>query len=176
MIVGGHKYATLANTIPDPGTSGSPNCQNYYISLPVGWIVAPNNCHSWFALGCNSWQTDAVVFADGYSYRSKPPSWNYWSAPWAYYGSGILLTNSNGQYSVNTCKYEILITDDINAVYAPCPSNPSSCVLCGPGTYSSNVFGVEPCKIAVICTVSYNHTNSIFHTYFTRISICVVSL
>ena len=133
-----HNYATLANTVP--GTNGSLCQQNTYLALPVGWIVAPNNCQSWFALGCNYWQTSRIVMMDGTSYYSKASSQQQ---PWSF--GGFSLINSDGQYSVTSCNTEILITDDVNAVYSPCPSNPTSCTLCGPGYYSVN--GAAPCKL-----------------------------
>ena len=140
ITVYGHKYATLANTNP---SLGGATCQYTYLSLPVGWIIAPNNCQSWFALGCNYWQTYVAVLADGTAYDTQ----QYYtddSSPWTYRGSGWLGTSWNGQFASSYCDGIVFITDDVSAASAPCSSNPYSCTLCGTGSYSTN--GATPCK------------------------------
>ena len=147
VTIAGRNYATLANTVSGAASAGSSGssgslCQNYYLALPVGWIVAPNNCQSWFALGCFSWQTQLIVLADGNEYYGLEYGSSKWSIRYSSYG---LSRSGDGRYSIGgNCNAEILITDDINAESAACPSNPSSCSLCVPGTYSSN--GATQCK------------------------------
>ena len=146
MTVSGHKYTLMSTLVPSLVTaSGAGPCQNgYYISLPYGWVVAQSNCHSLFALSCPAYNAFVntcyeTVFADNTLFHAA-----------AAYSTDAVLTNENGQYSVEGAGATILITDDINAVAAPCLYDPrwgrdlSSCSLCGVGNYSVN--GAIPCK------------------------------
>ena len=142
VTINGYKYATLANTYP-LDFSGK-HCQNNYLELPSGWIIAPRNCQSWFALGCYGWDTHCLVIADGNSYRGGNHSS---SQRWLNCGGGGQLLTSGTSYRVNGCNREILITNNLNAVYAVCSSNPTSCEQCSAGKSSSN--GATPCTDCV---------------------------
>ena len=124
VTVSGSRFATLANTDPNSNCGGC-SCQNTYLSLPAGWIIAPYNCQTAFAASCYGWNTATVVTADGYYTYTKSVS-----SPFGRNNNNWLLASSSGgvsTYSVNICNAQILITDNVNAAAAACPNLPTTC-------------------------------------------------
>ena len=60
-------YATLSNG-PINGTVDS--CQSGYVTLPYGWVIAPDTAESRTVIGSHSWSTDVVIVANNFAYST----------------------------------------------------------------------------------------------------------
>ena len=96
----GNYYSTLAD-VPVDG-SYNPQCQNYYITLPYGWVIASYDSNSSAVISSHLWGTGCLALANGNSYYA------YYYRSLGYCGSGSL-TQSGNQYKVTDCNKQILI-------------------------------------------------------------------
>ena len=96
-------YRTLDGTSPFDTNF---KCQNSYLSLPSGWVVAADNADSRYIIGAYRWGTDALVVANGNGYRGS-----YWAVtaqdsnprlPGTYHGTSFLIT-SGSTYQTISC-------------------------------------------------------------------------
>jgi hypothetical protein len=78
----------------------SSTCQNYYASLPTGWIIAPDNSDSYTVITAYTWST-TVMLTSGNGYcTAECGGYNY--------GSSYLRTDGS-YYLSNICNGQILI-------------------------------------------------------------------
>ena len=110
MTFEGNQYAALDGTSPD---STSVGCQDYYLGLPVGWVIAPNTRASIQVTAMHPWGTYEMVLSDGSEYYTT----GYYDGSmagqpreWLCCSDGLTALGQNGdQYKVNACARRILI-------------------------------------------------------------------
>ena len=126
----GKVYATLADVHPSP--SGS-FCQNYYLPLPSGWIVAPHSQDALYVTYANSWSTGHVVLANGCLYATGSAGAG---------GCGGYLSSSGSTYSSGYCNAQILIVQQASPV-------------------TSNIYTFNGRQYATLADVSFNSAPAI---------------
>ena len=110
---GGYTWRTLDGAAPQGGGDGAPNggcqctawdCANTpnYLSLPAGWVLAPNDATSIAVVAAHTWSTYCAVLADGTAWNSA----NY--APAGGSCSWGMLATSGGTYTVRYCDRRVL--------------------------------------------------------------------
>jgi hypothetical protein len=104
-------------------------CQNYYLPLPSGWVLAADNADSRYIIGAYLWGTDALVVANGYGYRGGsygPPRQSPGSAG-SYHGSSFLITYAS-TYKVIDCypsTYLLILISKSGSACTACPAGES---------------------------------------------------
>eukprot|EP01035_Chromulina_nebulosa_P003955 gene3955-5399_t len=95
-------YSTLSDVSI---TSTVSTCQNYWLTLPAGWAIAPDTPEVRNILVQYPWSTDVLVLASGVGYRTTkfPP------AGIAYGDYQSKFTQSGDQYYCPWCNYQIMI-------------------------------------------------------------------
>ena len=94
-------YSTLADV---PVDSSDDACQNYYLTLPSDWVIAPDNADSISAIRNNRWKTDHMVTSSGRLYYTAKYIFNAGQSAGCCY-----LEQSGSQYKVSACNFQILI-------------------------------------------------------------------
>jgi hypothetical protein len=94
-------------------------CQTDYLSLPTGWIIAPNDDDSKYIISNYRWSTAVMVVNDGAS---------YWTNLWGdrqlrLYSNGMLSNISNTRYKPNVCNGGILIIKNKQQSISSIPLN-----------------------------------------------------
>ena len=122
-------YRTLSGVSP---LDTNFQCQNYYLSLPSGWVLAADNADSRYIIGAYRWGADALVVANGYGYRGS-----YWAVtaqdpqprlPGTFHGSSFLHTsvvNSLSTYKVIDCyegKFLLILISKSGSACTACPA------------------------------------------------------
>ena len=101
----GYCYATM-DKCPFYKTSGrcARQCQNYYISMPTGWTVAPDTADIRSkVVARGKWGTSIIVLGNGRSYRTQSSS-----SAGSFYSSTMLHT-SGSSYKVSVCNSKVLM-------------------------------------------------------------------
>ncbi len=87
-------------------------CQNYYLPLPTGWSIAPDDSDSIAVVASYVWGANVMVLQGGASYRT-----NYYGAagdysagkPFTWSESLLLHDTSTNRYRVTGCSLRILL-------------------------------------------------------------------
>ncbi len=111
----GRVYRTLDGT--SPLDAGSSKCQNYYLALPSGWVLAADNADSLYVITSYRWGTNAMVVANGYTYYTAQEN--------AYYSYYTALSTSGSTYKVMSCISLILISKTGSLPCTACPAGES---------------------------------------------------
>jgi hypothetical protein len=148
----GMRYSTLADV---PVTDYTSQCQNYYLPVPSGWSIAPDDIYSQAVISLYPWSTDVLVVADGNSYGTAQfypgLSWN-----------DNMLQESGGYYAVVYCTLQILIFQEI-PVSSGSSSKASASVNAGAisgGTLGGFIFGACVMGTIVYCLLQRSSMRS----------------
>ena len=93
-------YSTLADV---SRTSTGGICQNYYLTLPSDWIIAPDNQDSKSAIWNDNWSTHYVLTSSGTYYGTLQNGGSSYGSYCCY------LSQSGSQYKTTLCYIQILI-------------------------------------------------------------------
>jgi len=111
VLYNNYIYSTLADVAVD---SYGYSCQNYYISLPSGWVIAPDTSDSRTVIGAHYWSTEVVVVSNGYGYTSYYYYNYYYYYYYSHYNGRLwrygALYQWGSDYMANQCNSQILIT------------------------------------------------------------------
>lgn len=105
----GARYATLDAEDKDSEATG---CQDDYLDLPAGWIIAPHDESSINVTAAYPWGTHLLVYADGGQRYTHHPSYRSQAGETRYWVTTIHPTALGSQgtgYKVNACARRILI-------------------------------------------------------------------
>jgi hypothetical protein len=100
VIYNGKTYSLLSHLAPD-GTSYT--CQEVYLPLDAGYVLAPDDADSIAVIAAHSWSTHAVVVASGNGYYTAI----YGTSAGSLQGGGWLQT-SGSTYKATGCNVQIL--------------------------------------------------------------------
>jgi hypothetical protein len=111
VVHNGDFYATL--DAGDPEHSAGAVCQDFFLDLPAGWIVAPHDESSIAVTAAYPWGTHILVYADGGQRYTNHPDYQSQagqSRPW-YVGSDgdTALGTQGNSYKANACARRILL-------------------------------------------------------------------
>ena len=106
----GNYYSTLTDVPAYYAACSSPGgclCQGIgtYLSVPNGWMIAPDNADSIAVAASHYWSTSCLALASGKSIEGLESGA---AAGQECFSSGAL-TQSGNQYAVNSCNQQILI-------------------------------------------------------------------
>ena len=101
----GYCYATMDKCPFQTKLGGcASQCQNYYISMPTGWTVAPDTADIRSkVVARGKWGTSIIVLGNGRSYRTQSSS-----SAGSFYSSTMLHT-SGSSYKVSVCNSKVLM-------------------------------------------------------------------
>jgi hypothetical protein len=103
VVVGSWTYSTVTDV---PVHSSSISTQKYYLPVPSGWQIAPDNAESRSAIAQFLWSTHVVVMASGVGIRTSnfPPAGQVFGDHQSKY-----VTNSDGWVKCPWSAYQIII-------------------------------------------------------------------